>query len=186
MDLAKWTGKAKEIPGKFMGALAAVPKAMVNAFDALTGIPHRNRRTVEIPPGKDDKGENRRLVSGKIDAFTARFLHRFPEDKRKLVFFGIGGLAVLFFILIIAILIGNSGKPGKPASQATIAGPVIPQEDLFMPAEPDFLPEFLLERDPRLSWSMEDIRPYWKSPEKTGRWQEEIKSAVDELMEGVQ
>jgi len=65
------------------------------------------------------------------------------------------------------------------------AGLVLSQDDFFIPAEPDFLPEFLLERDPGHTWSIEDIRPYWKSPERTGRWQDEIKSAVDKLMEGV-
>ena len=194
MDLAKWTGKIKKIPGKLKGAFGAFANAMVNAFDALTGCFHRNKRSAgtseapgpaEAPVPEDDGNESRGFPSGRIDAFTDRFLHRLPEEKRKPVFYGLGGLVALFFILIIVFLAVGSGKSGKTASRAISAGPVIPQEDLFMPAEPGFLPAFLLERDPRHSWSVEDIRPYWKSPEKTGRWQEEIKSAVDKLMEGV-
>ena len=65
------------------------------------------------------------------------------------------------------------------------SGPYIPPEELFIPTEPDFLPEFLLEREPRSSWSLDEIRPYWKNPGTPEFWQEEIKSAVDKLMEGV-
>jgi len=58
-------------------------------------------------------------------------------------------------------------------------------EELFIPAEPDFVPEFIFEREKRRFWSLEDIRPYWKAPDSNDRWTEEIKSAVDKLMEGI-
>jgi len=179
MNLAGAVGKAKEIPVKLKGALGAFLKVMANLFDYLTACLRRGKRNAGRPFHRKAA-----LRSEKINAFQDRFLYRFPEGKRKPVFFGLAGLVLLFFILII-VLIASPGKSAKPASQAMGAVPVIAQDDLFMPAEPDFLPEFLLERDPRHSWSLDDIVPYWKSPEKTGLWQEEIKSAVDKLMEGV-
>ena len=192
MDAAKGIEKIKGILGKIKKVLGMVPGVMVNAFDALTGPLYRKRRNAKIlsddpeMSGPEDTGAKiKGFLSGKIEAFEARFLGKFPEEKRKPVLFGLAGLVVLFFILIISVLATHSGKAGKPSARAIAAGPTIPQEELFMPAEPDFLPEFLLERAPRQSWSIEDIRPYWKIPEKTGLWREEIKSAVDKLMEGV-
>ena len=117
-------------------------------------------------------------------SLTDRFLSRFPEGKRRPILFGIGGIVVLFFILIITLAV-NSGKPKTTTATDIIIGAVIPPEQLFIPAEPDFLPEFLLEREPRRFWTIEDIRHYWRNPGNPDFWREEIKSAVDKLMEGV-
>ena len=118
-------------------------------------------------------------------SLTDELLARFPENRRRPILFAFGGALVLFFILIIAILTVNPEKPKKISSPDMAAGPAIPPGDLFIPAEPDFLPEFLLERDPRRSWSLEDIRPYWRNPDNSEFWRGEIQSAVDKLMEGV-
>lgn len=92
----------------------------------------------------------------------------------------------MFFIMMIIILITNAG--GRPASGLTpgvTAGFSIPIEELFFPVEPDFIPEFLLEREPRRFWSLEDIRQYWRVPGETELWRGEVRSAVDRIMEGV-
>ena len=128
-----------------------------------------------------------RFPSDKIEAITDRFLGHFPEEKRRIILFTFGGLVALLLILVISTLVIHSGRPKNSASVEVSAGPLlnIPPEELFIPAEPDYLPEFLLEREPRHSWSIEDIRPYWKIPENPELWREKIKSAVDKLMEGV-
>ena len=92
--------------------------------------------------------------------------------------------AGFFFVLLIAILI-NAGKQTKTPTGAINIGFSIPQEELFIPAEPDFVPELLFEREPRRYWALEDLRPYWRKPEISEHWKEEIKSAVDKIMEGV-
>ena len=175
MNLTKGMGKTKELLGKSKEVFGAIPRAMINAFDSLTAVLHRDR-----PAGKP--------------LFIGRFHNLFREKKKPLLF-ALGGLVVLLLILMISVQALNSGKSKKPAAyegvqasgtpKGTGAGPVIPLEDIFLPAEPDFLPAFLFERQPRQVWTIEDIRPYWKIPEKTGLWQKEIKSAVDKLMEGV-
>ena len=126
-------------------------------------------------------GKFRAALTGIVDFFT----NRFPERKSRLMLFGLGGLAVLFLILVITVLAVNFGKPKESSGPDLAAGPAIPPEELFMPAEPDFLPKYLLQREPRSSWSLGDIRPYWKSPGDPEFWRGEIKSTVDKLMEGV-
>ena len=121
----------------------------------------------------------------RINTLMDPFLSRFPDDKRQPIIYGTAGLIVLVIILSVVLFAANVGKPKKNASPAMAAGPSVPAEDLFMPAEPDSLPEFLLEREPRSSWSLEDIRPYWRSPGNPEYWRDEVKTAVDEIMEGV-
>ncbi|GHU75535.1 hypothetical protein FACS189461_1990 [Spirochaetia bacterium] len=63
----------------------------------------------------------------------------------------------------------------------------IPPEEYFLPAEPDFLPGILFERDKRESWTAADARSYWTDPLEygAGPWLETVQSTVDELLERV-
>jgi hypothetical protein len=106
-------------------------------------------------------------------------------DKKKPLFIGFGAMAVLFLILAIAAGILRSKKQRVVPPDAAAGSLTIPMEELFIPAEPDFVPEFIFEREKRRFWSLEDIRQYWRVPDSSDRWREEIKSAVDKLMEGV-
>jgi len=110
-------------------------------------------------------------------------LDRLPPEKRRTLLFAFGGLCALFIFLIILTLAFSSGKTKNGASPAKLAG--IPREELFYPEEPDFLPAFLLKRPPKHFWTAEDARPWWKIPGNPEFWQNEIKTAVDKLMEGV-
>jgi len=128
--------------------------------------------------------------AGSFGSFTDWFRRHFgpgsiQTGKKKAVIFGVAGFAALFLILIIAILALNIGRSRESSANNLAAGPAIPSEDLFIPAEPDFLPQFLLEREPRRFWSIDDIRLYWKNPGDPDHWRGEIKSFVDKLMEGV-
>jgi len=106
-------------------------------------------------------------------------------DKRKPLLMGLGALAGIFLILVIVAGISSSKKRQTISPEAASEGLTIAAEDLFIPAEPDFIPEFIFEREKRRFWSLEDIRPYWKTPDPGDRWRDEIKSAVDKLMEGI-
>ena len=110
---------------------------------------------------------------------------RLPAEKKRPMFFAIGGAAVLFLVLLITIAALGSRRPGGGASMNMRNAHLIPPEELFIPDEPDFLPDFLLEREPRHFWSIDDIRPYWRSPGNPEFWHNVIRSAVDELMENV-
>ena len=104
--------------------------------------------------------------------------------KKKLILFGLCGAAVLLFGLVIAFIVAKSRPEGVGFSNV-VSGLSIPDEELFFPQEPDFLPGFLPERESRRFWTLDDIRLYWKTPGDSGWWMEEIKSTVDSLMEGV-
>ena len=114
-----------------------------------------------------------------------RFLHHFPEKKRRPILFGIWGLSMIFLILLILIPVTLSGRPGQAVVFRAAGDFTIPAEELFFPSEPDFLPEFILEREPRNLWSLDDLRPYWRTLEHPDLWRTQIKSAVDSLMENV-
>lgn len=121
------------------------------------------------------------LLTGKITNFEEKFLGRFPRGKRRFITLCFAGTLV---ILLMIVFLLASGKP-KVVSPQMSAAQGIPFDELFIPGEPDFIPDFLPEREPRLSWSLEEIRPYWRSPENARLWRNEVKSAVDKLMEGI-
>jgi hypothetical protein len=146
------------------------------------GFPRKNNKTRQITGGF--LGEIKGLVSV-LTARINRAVNRFGPDKKKPLLIGFGGLAALFLILAIAAGILNSKKRRGISPDAAAGGLTISAEELFIPAEPDFVPEFIFEREQRRFWSLEDIRPYWKTPDLSDRWREEIKSAVDKLMEDV-
>ena len=104
--------------------------------------------------------------------------------KKRLIFFSLGGAVILLFGLIITVIVVNS-RPGRAGLPDITVGSSIPDEELFFPSEPDFLPGFLPEREPKRFWALDDIRPYWKAPGNSDWWMDEIISTVDSLMEGV-
>jgi hypothetical protein len=129
--------------------------------------------------------EKIKVILNNIHNYIDRLLARIPDEKRRPFLIGLGGIGGFFLILLILILSISPGKKTKVSPAIAAPAIVIPHEELFLPAEPNFVPEFLLEREPRRFWSMEDIRPYWKAPEISEHWKDEVKSAVDQLMEGV-
>jgi predicted RecB family nuclease len=62
-----------------------------------------------------------------------------------------------------------------------------PPEELFLPDEPDFLPEVLPERPPREFRTTEDFLPFWTDPREkdAALWRDRVKAVIDELMERV-
>jgi hypothetical protein len=131
-------------------------------------------------------------VNEKAGPVADRVLARIPEGKRRPVLFCFGGLVVLLLFLVAVLLVmslrrGEDGRAERRGPSAEIAGPPIPQEELFFPGEPDFVPPLLLERAPRHSWTADDARPFWKDPKELGRdqWQREMSAVIDTLMDSV-
>ena len=209
--LKKTTGLLRD----FWSGVCGIFKGFLDKITDITRQSDRNQgRKDQSIKNQDAIGKSRQIsgfqpnirsiLSGKFGFLRDKFLEAFsadhvPEGKRRAMIFGLTGLAVLFLILVIAVLALNFGKKNNTANQNIASGLNIPAEELFFPAEPDFLPEFLFEKEMRTSWSLEDIRPYWKNPgaaesgaagrnslpADSERWREEIKSTVDELLEGV-
>ena len=131
------------------------------------------------------------LLKEKIHTITHRIASRLDAmkpEKRRIFFIS---LVALFTLLLVIILLAvntssgqDSGRGGINSAQGLV-NLSIPHDELFFPDEPDFVPEYLLEREPRLIWTIDDIRPYWRIPENNDFWLNEIRSAVDLLMEGI-
>lgn len=100
------------------------------------------------------------------------------------------GLGIII-VLLIALAIVRRLPPRAVKSSVTLEESFAPRAlspaDLFMPPEPDFVPEVLLEREPRDGWSEEDARPFWTDPmeENPEKWRRLIQSGVDEILERV-
>jgi hypothetical protein len=118
---------------------------------------------------------------------AGRALARVPPHKRPPVL-ALAGLGAALLVLA-ALGAGRRAERGSAPSPgaAAVPAPDVPAEELFIPAEPDFLPAFLLEQEPRHAWSAGDVQPYWKNPgDANGElWREEIRRGVDAIMEGV-
>ena len=133
---------------------------------------------------------NLSAVSGKLKEFLKEIIGKIPGlfsfVNRKTLTIGLGGLLVVILVLLIGVSISRSrSRRASNAPQVTALGFTIPTEDLFMASEPEFLPEFLLEQEPRTSWSLEDIRPFWIVPSNHDIWRSEIRSGADRFLEGV-
>ena len=170
--------------------LSGVKETISGILEKIRGIPGK---TGEFFAGFNLTPEINKDIFGKIKETFSGFVPRIKEtidhveeNKRKPLFIGFGALAVFFLTLIIAFGVLSSRKRKVISPDAAAAGVSISVEDMFIPPEPDFLPEFIFEREKRRFWSLEDIRQYWKVPDSSDRWREEIKSAVDKLMEGIQ
>jgi len=179
MDLAGGIDKVKKLLNNLVEALkkllSAPGKVFARFFKKFTSIIDR------FP------GENFNLKR------SSRSGHwwRVPAGKRRPILIALGGLVIVLIILIISSVVLKTRGGKKDAFADIAAGPFIPVEELFIPGEPDFVPDFIPGREPRNSWTLEDIRPYWRNPGTAAEtryndlWRGEIKSAVDKLLEGV-
>ena len=115
-------------------------------------------------------------------ALVEKFFGFFPSDKKWLPALLLGCVFLLITVLTVASAIGN--KPPK----AHVLASGIPADELFYPAEPEFVPALLLEREPSPGWTAEDIEQFWIDPGlgHEEQWRDTIRGVVDRLMEGVQ
>ena len=186
----------KGICGKIKPAFSALLAGIASLFGSLKSKNRQSKNRVNVRGAAKDrqaKGKNAEVSSfftrfrgsliAKIDYLSERFFGRFPAGKRRQGFLVFSGACIFFLILIISIFVMNTGKSEKNNLPGKMAG--IPNEELFSPSEPDFLPGFIFEREPRRFWTIEDVRPYWKIPGNAEYWNREIKTAADKLLEGV-
>jgi hypothetical protein len=97
------------------------------------------------------------------------------------------GLLVITLIVITVSLTMNQRVEEDQRISDAFRSLEIPPEDLFLAGEPDFLPDVLLEREPRLFWTAGDVRPYWTDPLDGGAqpFLDTIEGVIDDLMERV-
>jgi len=178
----------KEKINAILESIRKIPEKVSGVFGQIKEL------TKDLKRGQEKEREQEQEIEGlKRPSFIAALVssvndfldHHVGPDKRKPLLIGSGALIGAFLILLIAAGISGSKKKRVIASESAPEGITIAADELFIPAEPDFVPEFIFEREKRRSWSLEDIRQYWRIPDASDRWVEEIKSAVDKLMEGI-
>ena len=115
------------------------------------------------------------------------FLNLSAAHKRALVLGSTIGFSLILTIVVLAAMqVSGTGKLPAVPERPNIISP-IPPEDMFLPAEPDFVPGVLLEREQRTSWTEQDALEYWRNPLENGeeQWREKIKSTIDDLLEHI-
>ena len=116
---------------------------------------------------------------------------RIKINPRILMISAAAILVIIVLLLILAIVshpktgqqqAGYFDRANDPIERETL-----PAEDFFLPYEPDFVPDVLLEREPKESWTEEDTRPFWTDPLEgnEGTWRKRIESEIDSLLEHV-
>jgi hypothetical protein len=74
------------------------------------------------------------------------------------------GAAFLLIVFLVVFIATRSGR--QDAAQASVQGSAvdlsIPADEIFIPAEPDFVPGRLLDHEPRGAWGAEEAAPYWE------------------------
>jgi hypothetical protein len=100
-------------------------------------------------------------------------------------------LVLILGFLAAALAQGRvrSVKAGVSAGELTESFKPLPiaPEDLFLPDEPDALPEFIPARPQRETWTAADAAEYWTDPlaGKEALWRERFGRAAAELLEAV-
>ena len=116
---------------------------------------------------------------------------KIPSERRRRVIMIAAGSAVILWLVITGISLiakNGSGRESAPAADNTAAKPgIIPNEELYLPDEPDFLPHVMLTREQRTEWNVDDTAPWWQDPLKNGeeRWRNFIEINVDNILENV-
>jgi len=117
----------------------------------------------------------------------------FIKPHFKIVLIAAGAL-LLIIVLLLVLTVAGRGKTVKTTDielSATTVDPLpresFPGDNFFLPYEPDFVPDVLLERDPRDGWTEEDARPFWTDPLDGNEdvWRKRIESGIDSLLENV-
>jgi len=121
----------------------------------------------------------------KIKSLSADIIGVFRE---RIILICCAAAIVLLVLISILLMINRTRDITNAAQPASISERVIiPPEELFLSEEPDFIPGVLLDREPRTSWTAEDVIQYWQDPLKDGEepWRQHIEKTIDELMERV-
>jgi hypothetical protein len=139
------------------------------------------------------------LTADSVQSLRKFFLNRAVSGgrpkappRKAVLFFLCGFLLLVLLVLIGVVLTMNYSNAAVERAAArelsdTFTPLAIPPEDLFLPGEPDFFPEVLLEKEPQRVWTGEDARQFWRDPLQNNpeRWRERMETAIDRLMERI-
>lgn len=97
--------------------------------------------------------------------------------------------ASLAFAVPLAVILAAriaTGIPKKePRAEITFEPDPIAAPDLFIPDEPDFLPQIILEQEQRTAWTNADAAEFWTDPLEFSDefWRQKVSESIDRLLE---
>ena len=111
----------------------------------------------------------------------------------RVVLIVLAGILVIMALLLVLAVVSRQKTGSKQADglSANANDPFLreslPADDFFLPYEPDFVPDVLLEREPKDTWTEEDARPFWTNPLEGNEeaWRKRIESGIDSFLENV-
>jgi hypothetical protein len=117
----------------------------------------------------------------------------FFQTRRKTIILGLGGAALVLILVFAAMALARgrvrSVRTEVSAGELTESFKPLPiaPEDIFLPEEPDALPEFIPARPRREAWTAADAAEYWADPlaGKEALWRDRFGAAAAELLEAV-
>jgi hypothetical protein len=117
----------------------------------------------------------------------------FFQTQRRVILLCLGGAAVVLILgLVLAALLRGNARSARAAAAAgeltELFKPLpIAPEDIFLPEEPDVLPEFIPARPQREAWTAADAAEYWTDPlaGKEALWRDRYSEAVEDMLEAV-
>jgi hypothetical protein len=114
------------------------------------------------------------------------------SNKKILIIIGgcLAGFLLLMLLLVISLRMNHNRNEMQQDSQElhqVFISQEIKAEELFLPSEPDFIPEAILDREPNSSWTDEDAELFWSDPldGNADVWKNRIFKAVDDIMENI-
>jgi len=126
-------------------------------------------------------------LSEKIKNALSSFAEFIRSHSRIAILVAAAFLLVILLLLVLSIMSHRQSKAeqeSRPVPQGSSGGAA---EDFFLPYEPNFVPDILLEKEPRDAWTEEDARPFWTDPMdgNEGVWQKRIEKGIDSLLEHI-
>ncbi len=123
---------------------------------------------------------------------TSEKIQSLLSNKKLLLIIGasLGALALLMLLLVMSIRINHNRNEMQSASQKSnrmIVPHAVKPEEMFLPREPQIIPEVILDREPKSSWTDEDAEQFWNDPldGNSDVWKNRIFEAVDDMLENV-
>jgi hypothetical protein len=142
--------------------------------------------------GLGEKAKN--LLSAFSGIFSGFSVRSRIKINSKVLIIAVVAIMVIVALLLVLTIVSHPGK-GESKSESTISDyanePLkrdsTPADEFFLPYEPDFVPDVLLEREPKESWTEEDARPFWTDPLEGNEdvWRKRVESGVDSMLENV-
>jgi hypothetical protein len=136
-------------------------------------------------------GEKAKKLSSVFSGLTP-VLQKIKISKKAALIVAAAFLVIIALLLVLAVV--SRQRTGTTQADVSTAGATVlprretlPQDEFFLPYEPDFVPDVLLEREPKDGWTEEDARPFWTDPLDGNEtlWRERIESEIDSLLEHV-